>query len=346
MAATVRAVQKRADKLDNAFNVPKGGFTFRPGEYTTLTWNPSTHGTVTLKLQDFSDKDTVTPGDGFTLAESIPNGGSYKVQIPRGLESGTYAIEILDDQDSNNVNFTPKWVYIDLAQKAVEEDSSSESATATADATATASATATATETSAATSSESATESATSSSVSATASTDSSTTASATGTMTESSTASDDTASATTSGTLSSDMVSGSKIMTSTGLSSSTTDEPMTSSGLTTTEMHATAGNLTTTEKPTTMSGSMLSHTQILNATHSATHSHTTTLLSSSGHKHDMTASPTTMSSTSGTTTSTTVENTPSLPIESHSVPKDSGAMLLKTPSLLLAAALYFVFSL
>lgn len=56
------------------------------------------------------------------MTDAIPNGGSYNVQIPKDLDAGTYAIEIVDDQDSKNVNFTPKWKFNGLTQKAVDDD--------------------------------------------------------------------------------------------------------------------------------------------------------------------------------------------------------------------------------
>lgn len=68
LAATAEALKVRAEDAANAFTIPKGGYKFTPGEFTTLTWAPTTHGTVTLKLQNFDDKDTVATKDGITLA--------------------------------------------------------------------------------------------------------------------------------------------------------------------------------------------------------------------------------------------------------------------------------------
>jgi hypothetical protein len=36
---------------ENPFNIPADGYEFSAGEPTTLTWDPTTSGTVTLKLQ-------------------------------------------------------------------------------------------------------------------------------------------------------------------------------------------------------------------------------------------------------------------------------------------------------
>ena len=54
-----------ATAADNAFNVPPGGYKFTAGLPTTLTWKPSTDGTVTLKLHKGSD---ITPESGIVLA--------------------------------------------------------------------------------------------------------------------------------------------------------------------------------------------------------------------------------------------------------------------------------------
>lgn len=49
----------------NAFNIPKGGYQFEVGEPTTLKWNPTTDGTVSLKLQS---GEVSTPESGSTIA--------------------------------------------------------------------------------------------------------------------------------------------------------------------------------------------------------------------------------------------------------------------------------------
>lgn len=53
----------------NAFNIPKGGYQFEVGEPTTLKWNPTTDGTVSLKLQS---GEVSTPESGSTIACKYP----------------------------------------------------------------------------------------------------------------------------------------------------------------------------------------------------------------------------------------------------------------------------------
>ena len=49
----------------NAFKVPNGGYSFKTGSPTTLNWDPTTEGPVTLKL--FSGT-VMKPEDGVTIA--------------------------------------------------------------------------------------------------------------------------------------------------------------------------------------------------------------------------------------------------------------------------------------
>lgn len=49
----------------NPFRIPNGGYSFQAGSATTLNWDPTSHGTVTLKLQWGS---VSTPKDGITIA--------------------------------------------------------------------------------------------------------------------------------------------------------------------------------------------------------------------------------------------------------------------------------------
>ncbi|KAK2861432.1 hypothetical protein FQN49_004211, partial [Arthroderma sp. PD_2] len=91
--------------VENAFQVPPGGYDFTAGKPTTLTWAPSTEGTVTIKLQMTRD---ITPGSGIVLGSNLPNSGSFSFTPSAGLVEGKdYTIEIIDDQDPSNYNFTP-----------------------------------------------------------------------------------------------------------------------------------------------------------------------------------------------------------------------------------------------
>ncbi|OAX78793.1 hypothetical protein ACJ72_06894 [Emergomyces africanus] len=105
-AISLFAVFVAAQKsLENAFNVPPGGYNFAAGKTTLLSWNPSTEGPVTLKLQKGSD---ITPSSGIIIAANIPNSGSYPFTPDANLGPGSdYTIQIIDDADPDIFNFTP-----------------------------------------------------------------------------------------------------------------------------------------------------------------------------------------------------------------------------------------------
>lgn len=60
----VSAFAALAAAADNPFNIPSHGYDFTAGSATTLSWKPTTSGTVTLKLQWGS----VTPTSGEVIA--------------------------------------------------------------------------------------------------------------------------------------------------------------------------------------------------------------------------------------------------------------------------------------
>ncbi|KAL4986918.1 Ser-Thr-rich glycosyl-phosphatidyl-inositol-anchored membrane family-domain-containing protein [Aspergillus falconensis] len=92
---------------ENAFNIPKDGYTFTAGEATTLSWDPTTEGTVTLKLQH---GDVLTSDSGTTIASSIPNSGSFTWSVPSDIEDySDYTIEIISDSDTDSTNYLPRF---------------------------------------------------------------------------------------------------------------------------------------------------------------------------------------------------------------------------------------------
>ena len=63
------AIATLAAARENPFNIPSEGYSFTAGESTTLTWDPTTSGTVTLKLQWGSQ---FTSSTGTTIACKFP----------------------------------------------------------------------------------------------------------------------------------------------------------------------------------------------------------------------------------------------------------------------------------
>ncbi|KAJ6019934.1 hypothetical protein N7499_004176 [Penicillium canescens] len=96
-----------ASSTDNSFNIPTNGYTFKVGEPTTLTWTPSTSGTVTLRLQWGV---VTTANSGSVIASNIPNDGSYTWDVPSKLAAQPdYTIEIISDDNDNDYNFLPRF---------------------------------------------------------------------------------------------------------------------------------------------------------------------------------------------------------------------------------------------
>ena len=56
------ALATLATAAQNPFNVPDGGYEFEAGSPTTLIWDPTTSGSVTLRLQ-WGAVFTTTTGD-------------------------------------------------------------------------------------------------------------------------------------------------------------------------------------------------------------------------------------------------------------------------------------------
>jgi len=92
----------------NAFNIPpSGNYLVHAGATTQLTWSNKQGSTVTLKLRKGSNGDLQ---DVSTIASHIPNTGSFSWSVPAGTAEGsTYAIEIINDDSPQQVNYTPQF---------------------------------------------------------------------------------------------------------------------------------------------------------------------------------------------------------------------------------------------
>ncbi|KAK6379681.1 hypothetical protein LTS17_005753 [Exophiala oligosperma] len=95
---------------NNAISVPGGQSTLdvTAGKPLTIDWTNPSSGTVTIKLQ----QDPITPNGGITLASGVPaSDGTATLDIPPANEvnSHLYTIEIIDDTDASNINFSPNF---------------------------------------------------------------------------------------------------------------------------------------------------------------------------------------------------------------------------------------------
>ncbi|KAL8943533.1 MAG: hypothetical protein Q9216_000991 [Gyalolechia sp. 2 TL-2023] len=83
-------------------------FMINAGEPTTLTWTPTTGGTVTIQLRSgaSSNLDQVT-----TLAANVDNDGETTVTVPADTtRNSDYALSIVSDSDPADVNYSAPFV--------------------------------------------------------------------------------------------------------------------------------------------------------------------------------------------------------------------------------------------
>ncbi|KAL8746423.1 MAG: hypothetical protein Q9190_001560 [Brigantiaea leucoxantha] len=129
--ATVSAQTK-----PNAFTLPSD-FMITAGQPTTVTWTPSTPGTVTIRLRQGASSDL---DQGVVVGSHIDNNGKYTFTIPASTVRNTgYALEIISDSDSNAVNYSPSFVV--ESKNTVASQTAATSAVASAATSATASST-------------------------------------------------------------------------------------------------------------------------------------------------------------------------------------------------------------
>ncbi|MCJ1351873.1 MAG: hypothetical protein MMC33_001857 [Icmadophila ericetorum] len=91
----------------NPFKIPVQGYLVTAGQPTTFNWTPTTSGTVSLQLKDGPNGDLNTVE---TIAANITNSGTYTwTPASTTVENNSYAIEIIDDADPSQVNYTPQF---------------------------------------------------------------------------------------------------------------------------------------------------------------------------------------------------------------------------------------------
>ncbi|CAD0114955.1 unnamed protein product [Aureobasidium uvarum] len=78
------------------------------GKTFDVKWNPTTSGTVSIILRSGASNN-LTPG--VYVAQGLSNSGTYSWSVPSDITRGSdYALEIVDDQDTSKVNYTPQFV--------------------------------------------------------------------------------------------------------------------------------------------------------------------------------------------------------------------------------------------
>ncbi|KIV95641.1 hypothetical protein PV10_03268 [Exophiala mesophila] len=129
-AATVTA------QLNNAISIPEGSSTLdvTAGEPLTIEWTNPSRGTVTIKLQ----QEPVTPDGGIVLLSGVPAsllGATVQIPDAEDVNSFQYTIQIIDDTDPNNYNFSPNFGITGATGTAVATDSTASATGSTASAT-------------------------------------------------------------------------------------------------------------------------------------------------------------------------------------------------------------------
>ncbi|MCJ1408965.1 Mucin-21 [Ptychographa xylographoides] len=114
----------------NAFNIPPAGnYLLHAGQPTTFTWSNLSGSTVTLTLRDGPNGD-LNPGT--VIQANVPNTGTYTYTPPTDIVAGnTYTIEISNDQDPTQTNYTPQFDIISNNQPVPSSASASGSTTMT-----------------------------------------------------------------------------------------------------------------------------------------------------------------------------------------------------------------------
>ncbi|MCJ1295381.1 SMP-30 gluconolaconase LRE domain protein [Xylographa carneopallida] len=92
----------------NAFDIPPAGdYLLNAGQPTTFTWTNLSGSTVTLTLRDGPNGNL---NAGSVIVANLPNTGTYTYTPPTNIVAGnSYTIEITNDQDPAQTNYTPQF---------------------------------------------------------------------------------------------------------------------------------------------------------------------------------------------------------------------------------------------
>jgi len=126
-SALAALVSSQATEGNNAFSVPASGdYLLTAGKPQTFNWTKLSGSTVTLQLRD-GDRSDLSAGT--VIVANLPNTGTYTWNVPADtVEGANYAIEIINDSDPSDVNYTPQFV-IQSTVKAVPTASGSAATT-------------------------------------------------------------------------------------------------------------------------------------------------------------------------------------------------------------------------
>ncbi|KAI9869036.1 MAG: hypothetical protein M1813_002859 [Trichoglossum hirsutum] len=130
VAALATIASAQSPNGANPFNIPPSGLSFTAGSPSAITWTPTSQGTITIILRQGS---STALGDGTPIAKNIANSGSFSWTPPSDIVRGSdYALQIVDDTNPNNINFTPQFVIESTNTVSSVTSSATKSATTTA----------------------------------------------------------------------------------------------------------------------------------------------------------------------------------------------------------------------
>lgn len=141
--AAVAVAQTTGSKPNPFTNSDYSGIT--AGTPITLTWTPTTGGTVTIELVQ-GDPGNLDPVS--VIQSGIQNSGSFEWTPDASIVEGTnYALKIVDDTNPDNFNYTPLFtITSDTKTSSAVPSSTTEAPTSTEEPTTTTDATTTATD--------------------------------------------------------------------------------------------------------------------------------------------------------------------------------------------------------
>lgn len=114
----------------NAFTSPTSGSTVNAGDTLNVAWTNAAGSSVTLVLVNGDPSNLKTVA---TIGDNIPNQGSVAWTLPTDLANGDYALEIINNEDHDDVNYSPRFTVTGGADPATQSSESTEtSATASA----------------------------------------------------------------------------------------------------------------------------------------------------------------------------------------------------------------------
>ncbi|KAL9585664.1 MAG: hypothetical protein Q9212_001401 [Teloschistes hypoglaucus] len=123
LAASLFALAVAQDK-PNPFTIPPS-FMVNAGQPTSVTWTPTTGGTVTIYLRSGASNNL---DKGIAVASNVQNNGKTNIDVPADtVRNSDYALSIVSDQNPGEINYSAPFV---VESKNTVESQSSQASSA------------------------------------------------------------------------------------------------------------------------------------------------------------------------------------------------------------------------